>query len=740
MSFEVYFKASSLAAVAVGAAALCLAGGMPASIGIGFALVLLASWMLDGTRWQLPERPALAIVLLSVPLFYLDWKYQLRTGSEGDRVGVSALAHLLLFLSVIKLLQVKADRDWVFLYLIAFFEVLLAAGLSLSPLLVVALLAYLLCMVSTIVTFEIRKAGRVVKPAETRLLISPESRLLRGLSSGRHRRPAEIRRLPWVTAGLLALIGGLALPLFFVIPRYGASGFARSNRGLTGIVGFSDSVTLGDIGRLQQSDRTVMHVRVEGSTISSTGRPLKWRGVALDKFTGKGWIRSREGEIEVLYANEKNLFQLGTVDALHKLTVQTFFLEPLETDVLFAAPRAVALQGTLPFLRVDGEGGLATRARETSRISYKVFSETADADSAMLRKDNRPYPEEFGRYLLLPSSIDPRIRQLAQEIVRKAGANNRYDAARAIETYLQDPANFSYTLDLKAGGADPLSDFLFRVRAGHCEYFATSMAVMLRTLGIATRVVNGFQTGTYNDAADVYTVSQKDAHSWVEIYFPGSAGWVTFDPTPATYRHLDNIEGLAARLGKYAEAIDLLWTQYFIGYDQQEQRYLAAGLRNRLTGRDNSLAMLLDGSKKWLAAIFDGSVSNHISRHWRYASVLLAVTCVVLAVLLSWFAWRRKWLAGLFSRKSEKRPEIRSVIEFYSRMLGALGKRGFHRAQDQTPLEFAHQLGVPEAVMLTKAYNSVRFGEHRLSPAESGQIETWLRSIEGEQYINVIAD
>jgi hypothetical protein len=321
---------------------------------------------------------------------------------------------------------------------------------------------------------------------------------------------------------------------------------------------------------------------------------------------------------------------------------------------------------------------------------------------------------------------------LAQDIVRNAGASNRYDAAHAIESYLKNPANYSYTLDLKAGGKDPLADFLFRVRAGHCEYFATSMAVMLRTLGIATRVVNGFQTGTYNDTADVYTVTQKDAHSWVEVYFPGSAGWVTFDPTPAAHRDVDNARGIAARLGNYAEAIDLLWTQYFIGYDQQEQRSLAAGLRNRLAGRDRSLASVIEGSKKWLTDLFALNNNNPTAGHWRAVSVLLIVICIAFAALLSWFAWQRRWFGGLLSRTGGKRSEPRSVIEFYSRMLGALDRRGFRRAEDQTPLEFAHQLGVPEAVMLTRAYNSVRFGEHQLSATESGQIETWLRSIESE--------
>ena len=89
---------------------------------------------------------------------------------------------------------------------------------------------------------------------------------------------------------------------------------------------------------------------------------------------------------------------------------------------------------------------------------------------------------------------------------------------------------------MKASGPDPVADFLFNVKAGHCEYFATAMAVMLRTRGVVARVVNGFLPGEYNEAAGAYTVRQSDAHSWVEVYFPETRSWVTFDPTPSAGR------------------------------------------------------------------------------------------------------------------------------------------------------------------------------------------------------------
>src|SRR5260370_6394627 len=105
---------------------------------------------------------------------------------------------------------------------------------------------------------------------------------------------------------------------------------------------------------------------------------------------------------------------------------------------------------------------------------------------------------------------------------------------------------------------------------------------MLRARGIASRVVNGFLPGEYNDAAAAYTVRQSDAHSWVEVYFPQTKSWVTFDPTPPAGRTPHVSSGLAAQLSKYSEALELMWFQYVVGYDKQEQHSLVMSLRKEL--------------------------------------------------------------------------------------------------------------------------------------------------------------
>src|SRR4029079_2280334 len=192
----------------------------------------------------------------------------------------------------------------------------------------------------------------------------------------------------------------------------------------------------------------------------------------------------------------------------------------------------------------------------------------------------RPLPVPYYRYLQLPDRLDPRIGPLATTIILHANENNRYDAAKAIESYLQ--REYGYSLDMKASGPDPIADFLFNVKAGHCEYFASAMVMLLRTHGIASRLVNGFTSGEYHDAAGSYTVRQFNAHSWVEVYFPETRAGVTFDPTPPIGRTEPVHTGLAAQLQKYGEALELLWVQYVVGYDKQEQRSLATSLHNRI--------------------------------------------------------------------------------------------------------------------------------------------------------------
>jgi hypothetical protein len=240
---------------------------------------------------------------------------------------------------------------------------------------------------------------------------------------------------------------------------------------------------------------------------------------------------------------------------------------------------------------------------------------------------------------------------------------------------------------------------------------------MLRARGIAARVVNGFLPGEYNDAAGAFTVRQSDAHSWVEVYFPETRSWVTFDPTPAAGKAEPARNGVVGQLGKYAEALELFWFQYVVGYDQQEQRSLATSLRNQLFDYRRVVAKLISAVRQY--------ISSHIGAV-PFISLILggAFLFFLVARRIRRYGWR-----VLSLRQRKPAAEI-SMVQFYERLTALLARRGIQRDSHLTPLEFARILNLQPALAITRAYNRVRFGGQQLSRRELREIEAKLIDLE----------
>lgn len=720
-NLEKLFKIISYGGILCGSSALYFAGGIGLLTILIFSTVLVFSWFLEKTKWQLTEKLGLVLILLVVPFFYLDWKFQLSGFSTREVFAGSNLSRLILILGAIKLLQRKSDRDWIFIYIISFFQILLAAGIGISPLFFASLVLYLLFAFSSIILFEIRKTSRLGSDLKQIKKVVPQFQ------------KSQLFKLPVTSFVLLLFIIFLAAPLFFVFPRVGGAGLGSNIGGLSGFTGFSDSVRLGEIGRLQQNNEIVMRIRLDGNSAALSRRNFRWRGVALDNFENQTWRKSRGSSVEQFSKSEKDFFLIDGARDSNQLIAQTVYLEPLDTPVLFALSRPVVLQGNFQQINKDAEGSLTAPKSGYERTTYKIFSDLSSPSEAQLRKDDSQYPINTQRYFQLPRNLDARIPALASQIIKDANAQNRFDQARAIEKYLQ--TQFGYTLEMKAGGSDPLADFLFNVREGHCEYFASAMAVMLRTQGIASRVVNGFQQGEYNETAEVYVVRQREAHSWVEVYFPQEKAWVAFDPTPSAGQFLQTQNaGLTDRLNKYIEALETFWIQYVVAYDNQEQRSLFRSIRNNLSEQKDSvsgsLANFQKNLEKWWSEVRgdEGFEESIKAIAFGIGYILAAVFGIFLTVILIKkirnleFAKRFR---ALFTRKREA-----SIVEFYERMQKILEKRGVKRQPHQTPLEFAFALNMTEAVGITEKYNRVRFGEKNLSNEEAKEIENWLENLE----------
>ncbi|MEO6655967.1 MAG: DUF3488 and transglutaminase-like domain-containing protein [Pyrinomonadaceae bacterium] len=721
MTFEKFFRFVSYAAVLCGFFSLWVSGTFGV-IGTGlFVAVIAAAWLLEGSRWQISERVGTALIVLALPVFYLVWRFQFipTTGNETWIAGI--LARMILSLTAIKLLQKKSDRDWIFLYLMAFFEVLLAAGLSISALYLGSFLVYLLVTVCTVIAFEIRKTSRAV---ENKIAgVKPDKKSLESEANT----ILPVRRLPSTAIALIVFIVLLAMPLFFMLPRVGGAGFGGNQRGLDTSAGFSDTVTLGGFGRINQNDEVVMRVKLEGNTQADDA--LYFRGVALDTFDNQSWKRSKKAVTQPIVKGDSDLLQVGLPAGRENLSIQTIYLEPLDTPVLFALPRAVAVQGNFPILYKDAYGSISFQ-RNYERISYKVISDRGLPPVDQLRADDQPYSADVQNFRDLPPVYDLRIARLTERIT--TNTKNRYDKARAVESYLQN--NFGYTLDLKAGGVEPLSDFLFNVREGHCEYFATAMAVMLRTQGVATRIVNGFHGGEYNDTADVTVVRQRNAHAWVEVYFPKEDVWVPFDPTPSAGQNVAAAStGISGTVKKYLEALETFWIQYFVAFDNQEQRSLVRFVRNGFVDYQAKISSYASHAQEIFAEWWADVRGDKGTRASFIAIIFAAgyIVGVIIGILLLGWLWRKvvklKVWGGVWDRLFAKRHA--SIIEFYDRMQILLAEKGFAREPHQTPLEFAYAVAMPEAVNITEKYNRVRFGEKGLSKNEAVQIEGWLTEI-----------
>ena len=207
---------------------------------------------------------------------------------------------------------------------------------------------------------------------------------------------------------------------------------------------------------------------------------------------------------------------------------QDVYLDPIGTDIIFAAPRPLRLDVRAGAINLDDMGTVSVPT-EAARLHYVVDSElevppppgtrVSAAGAALV--DN-----ERERFLQLPN-MPPDIARLAREVT--ATSRDPLEAANRLTLFLA--TNYTYSLSKKETNRNPLQEFLFHRKSGNCEYFSAALAVMLRSLGIPARVVGGFQRGEWNPYGRYFMVRLSDAHAWVEAYFDG-LGWVTFDPSP----------------------------------------------------------------------------------------------------------------------------------------------------------------------------------------------------------------
>jgi len=689
MAIQRYLEVALYLLVLTGFGTLASTGGLdlPTVMVVGGALLLRGYQLANRRSWLIPERWTTILTLLYVAFYVTDYFLI-------SRAFLNSTVHLVLFVMVVRMFSAHRDRDRYFLAVLAFLMVLAAAVLTVDSVFLFAFAAFILVAVLTFVLMEMRHASSKA---------TVQSRESGDTLAYRHMAFA----LSGVAPILLVLIVLGAGGIFFVLPRASAGYLSAYAPGRELSTGFSDRVQLGKIGQIQQSSSVVMHIQIDGQQGGNYN--LKWRGITLNNFDGFNWSNTHEKFIlphqpDGSYA----LPQFGAEDYRRQIVRPIHYrvlMEPVGTNVFFLAATPRILEGNYREISVDRGGGVFDLDIQHPVIAYQASSILREAGTANLREASGATPAEILlNYLQLPA-IDPRIPQLAEQIT--SSRNNNYDKAVAIETYLR--SRFGYTLQLpRALPRDPLANFLFERKQGHCEYFASAMAVMLRTLHIPARIVNGFQTGEYNDLTSQYVIRASNAHSWVEAYFPGY-GWVAFDPTPAA---LPEIRTGWSRALLYLDAMSSFWREWVVNYDSGHQQQLGQ------TATQGS-RRLLESMRNWVTAHYlsmlnaarrvQGTVSEAPGK-WTIGAVL--ATLLLLAAANA----RRLWNLYRMRRVAthpETAPQMAATI-WYRRTIKVLAGRGWKKSDVQTPEEFLgciNDLGMHDRVArFTRHYEHARFG------------------------------
>ena len=710
-----YFELSLYLLVLTGFGTLASTGGLdlPTTTLLGLAFAVRGYLLVKRRRVVISERWTTPLSIAYFVFFAGDYLLL-------SRSFLGSTVHLALFAVAVRMFSLRRERDHVMLAILAFLMVLAASVLTVDSVFLFFFAAFMLMAVATFVLMEMRRSGRAA---------SIQARHSDDPHEHRHLAFSLVRATPVLM--MLILTGAAAV--FFLLPRMSTGYLGAYSFGTDLSTGFSDRVQLGQIGRIQQSNAVVMHIQIDGDTI---GRyDLHWRGVALSEFDGHTW--SNPHSQFPLHRDDKTFAipSFGTRTSLPtsspwlpaatridaKVIHYRVLMEPVGTNVFFLAPWAQTVSGDYRMLAVDAGSAVYNLDNQRAIGRYEADSEIGTPSAPQLRTAGQNYPPQVAVYLRFPP-LDPRIPRLAAQVA--ASEPTSYDKAAALEKYLK--THFGYTLQLPSTSLnDPLANFLFERKQGHCEYFASSMAVMLRTLGIPSRVVNGFRTDEFNDLTGNYVVRAKDAHAWVEAYFPGY-GWQTFDPTPAgpggTPQGWD-------RAMLYLDAAASFWREWIVSYDSSHQLELGQAA---LTGTRGAW----ERSRTWARNCYDAMLKwaqrgqeqvEHAPGRWTGIGLGVALLFLLLgnaARVLRWIQEKR------LQMHPERSPKSAASM-WYERMARTLARRGVKKTAAQTPQEFVTKIedeGLRGKVEeFTRAYESARFGN---SPHDAQRLPDLYEDVE----------
>jgi transglutaminase-like putative cysteine protease len=657
--------AATYTLLTLGTAGLWL--GEPSASVLPYPLFTLAASILAFVITDRPNGFQLPIVVCNLLAVAILVIVAMEFSYDGV-ASVLAMAHFLVYLQIVKFFRRKSDQDLWQLYGLNLLQVAIACVLNREMSFGILLFAYAALGVLSLILFHLKRTRGDAG--------SDSAWSLRSLA------------WPWIRA--TAFVLPVALVMFFVTPRAGEPSAGanldgrREMRELS--TGFSSSLELNEMQKVMENRDVVFNVWAQGPDGRPTTLPsnILWRGQVFVTYRNNSWstapdqpfIRPADRAAEVLPGQARLRIQqvTPTKDVL-------FSPKPLfwarTTDPL-ADIEFVTNEGRLRYRRI----GLRDSRPARDSINYSLIVGLG-GDFYRDAEERSPAPG----YLRLASEIPPnidRVVELAKLICVSVPANDVQAKIKRLTEYFEKEGGFAYTLDLDAEdkSLDRLEDFVFNRKRGHCEYFATALAVMLRAVGVPTRTVTGFKGADFNQTGGYYQVRELLAHSWVEAYIAAEDRWQSLDPTPNDLRN-EAVELQRSPWQGMQEMMDAAsnaWTNHFVGYSNLEQR--------------DALAALAKDLWSLVSSSFKNLFVNLPQNFFRFSFWMSfqGFSSIALAGVLFWLGRRlwRLWNAfrsrvPRFRRRAPAWPLFRDWSRLVARM-------GFERLPAETPREFAHRV------------------------------------------------
>jgi transglutaminase-like putative cysteine protease len=716
MRFARVHKVSVYTVAVLGLMSLASGGALQGPIGIVIAAGVIASWWAEGA---LLEKRAYA--RLQTTLLVLALGVQFARATLFGHGLLDAAVEFAALLQVSRLAYRKTAAEFQQSTALALAHLIAATVLG-------AGLSYALCFLGFVIALPwALTLGHLRREIEGNYLADARA--------GRAGVPIDVARIlrsrRVVGPGLLVGSSLLSLPifaitavLFVLFPRIGLGVFSlRQSRGAA-TAGLGDEVDLAGHGTIRDDPTIVL--RVEPSNLGPNPpsvRPFRLRGAAFDVYNGHAWSRRSLTRTSVLRdAGEYDLFIVRGEQTRRQVSYR-LTLDGIDPPVLLLPPGTVRVRvdprmeagyPRYPDLTRDAANEVRYSAQDDLGLVYTAYVPEVIADDlGQYNADRSPLDEATTRrYLQLPA-VSPEFLALARQLT--APHETAYDKASAVVRHLR---SFRYTLDIESGGAErPVEHFLFRSHAGHCEYFSTSMALLLRAAGVPTRNVTGFLGGTYNRYGRFYAIRQGDAHSWVEVY-DQRFGWITFDPTPPAREPATRASGLLSEIDAVLEALRARWRRYVVGFDLSTQLRLFQGAARWFDfgGRGRGAHQPAARSPRAEAQ------RNRPPSHYAFAIGGIAALGAI-----GWFLSRRSSL-----RSAPEARSVRDAIALARAFDNAVAARGFSRPSSRSLVAHAKTIrdaGAPIAELATEVADRWAAARYGAQPLTESELDGYKKSL-----------